>query len=133
MINKNYDITKIEGVLWNLCKTTLGSSMKVYAGNRPASVETSLTSFCVVAVPGNITDLDAFGRGYVTIYIYAKDLTGGIKNGAILSQLHDLLIAALPYSDADYFIDFSSEASFNDSSGFHIQAINMILKTKRIL
>lgn len=133
MINKNYNITKIEGVLWNLCKTALGSSTKVYAGDRPTSVETSLTSFCVVAVPGNITDLDALGRGYVTIYVYARDLTGGIKNSAVLSPIHDLLMAVLPYSDSDYFIDFSSEASFNDSAGFHILAINMKLTTKRIL
>lgn len=132
-MNKNYNITKIEGVLWNLCKTALGSTMKVYAGSRPSSVASTLTSFCVVAVPGNVTDYGALGKAYVTIYLYAKDLADGQKNAVVLSPMHDSLFDYIPYSTADYFFDFSSEASFPDSIGYHVIAINLHMMTKKTI
>jgi hypothetical protein len=133
-MNKNYNITKIEGALWNLCKTAFDSSMKVYAGSRPTSVASTLNSFCVVAVPGNVTDYGALGKAYVTIYLYARNLSDGTKNGTVLNTMHDTLFNYLPYStNDDYFFDFSSEASFPDSIGFHIVAINLHMMTKRIV
>lgn len=130
-MNKNYNITKIEGSLWTLVKAALGSSMKVYPGSRPTSVDSSMVSFCVVAVPGNVVDHGALGKAYATIYIYGKNLSDGSKNAGVLSPLHDSLFDNLPYSTDDYFFDFSSEASFPDSVGYHVIAINLHMMTKK--
>lgn len=132
-MNKNYNIAKIEVALWNLCRTAFGTSMEVYAGSRPASVATTLEKFCVVAIPGNVTDYGALGKAYTTIYLYAKNTSTGRKNTTVLSEMHDTLFNFLPYSTDDYFFDFSSEASFPDSIGYHVIAINLHMMTKKII
>ena len=132
-MNKNYNIAKIEVALWNLCRTAFGTSIEGFAASRPSSTDTPLSKFYVVAVPGNVTDYGALGKAYTTIYLYAKNTTKGRKDTAVLSEMHDTLFNFLPYSTEDYFFDFSSEASFPDSLGYHITAINLHMMTKKTI
>ena len=122
MINANYNITKIEGALWNaLVGGNVITGDKLFMGSRPSS--TTATSFIVAGLATDVMDKNAYGTYRMFVDIYAKDLGDGRKDAATLGTLTDKLFAVLPYKATPFYIDFYSAFALDDGMGYHINKI----------
>ena len=92
MMNANYNITKIEGALWNaLVSGNVITGDRLFMGSRPSSI--AATSFIVAGLATDVMDKNAYGTYRMFVDIYAKDLGDGRKDAATLGTLTDKLFA----------------------------------------
>lgn len=120
-MNKNYDVSKIEGAVWTAFVGGVISADRLFTGSRPSGITSN--SFIVINVVTNLYDKKAYGTCNIAVDIYAKDLTGGRKDAATLMSLHDKVIDVLPIKTSPYYIGYYSEASLDDGLGYHITKI----------
>ena len=122
MINKNYNITKIEGVIWNALITgNVVTSAKLFMGSRPTGP--AETNFIVSGIATDVMDKGAYGTFRVFIDIYAKDLANGRKDAGTLSTLTDKVFDILPISSYPFYCDIYSTFAVDDGAGYHINKI----------
>lgn len=131
-MNSFYNSILIEEVLYNICKAA-GTSDNIFSGRRPEATDESLESFVVVRMTGNIKDLGIIGLTMGTIYLYAKNLAGGIKNNKVLLDMHKTLESSFPYIDPHFIIEnsrYGQETGFPDTNGYYVIAINLDITIK---
>lgn len=105
-----------------------------YAGRLPSTLKERVQDYVVIDCATGINDLNAYGRGIVNIYLYAKP-TNGMKNVATLQRLekafrkamdnnefdneHYTVAREVAYSNQDYDATYGMD--------FIIKAINLII------
>lgn len=85
MTNDNLDISSIETYLDSIIKGKV--SKNVFAGTLPNTLEDTVKDLVLIDCGNAITDLDAYGRGTLNIFLYAKPTANGRKNVAQLSKM----------------------------------------------
>lgn len=109
-------------------------SKHCYAGRLPSTLKESVQDYVVIDCATGISDLNAYGRGIVNIYLYAKP-TNGLKNVVTLQKLekafrkamdnnefdneHYTVAREVVYSNQDYDATYGMD--------FIIKAINLII------
>ena len=85
MNKDNLNISKIETYLNSIIDNVV--SENTYVGTLPDTIQTGWTDMCLIDAGTAINDLDAYGSGIVHILLYAKPLSDGSKNVAVMSRL----------------------------------------------
>lgn len=93
MDSNNLNISSIESFFEVLLDKKVTSNL--FFTNLPNTIDSSWADLVVVDCANSIQDLDAFGRGSVLIWLYAKPLSSGRKNVAVLNKLEIALNKAI--------------------------------------
>ena len=125
-MNPNYNPNKIESELLDAIKSWNLSSY-YYVGARPSStITTGKSDFCVVRASTGITELDAYGETIVSIDLYAKDITTGIRNSKKLEDMVSLLLNKVIFNTPHYKFSYSNlTPSIADGSGYFLQIFSL--------
>ncbi len=111
--------------------TTLSSIAKVYMPNRPTTVETALTEFIVVDLPGTMRDLNAYQDANLRIDLFRKDFANGIEDVNGLDALYKKIIAKFPIVTNTFrAISPRLVAGGSDGKGYHYLMIYANILTK---
>lgn len=89
MNKDDLNVSKIESYLYSIIDSAV--SENTYASAPPETIKESWTDMCVIDVGSNIKDMDAYGKGVVLIWLYARPLANGAKNVAKMSELETKL------------------------------------------
>ena len=126
-MNPYCNTTLVEEILYDRCESA-GTTDNIYAGRRPEGTTESMESFVVVRMTGSIKDYGIYSKTVGTIYLYARNLAGGIKNNQVLLDMHKTLESSFPYIRSHYSVDTDpdgQETGFPDANGYYIVAINL--------
>lgn len=95
------NISKIETYLHSIFDGVVSDN--TYVGTFPDTIQSSWNDMCLIEVPSGISDMDAFGRGSVIVWLYARPLINGSKNVALLTQLEQRLLKAVDEAKSDTY------------------------------
>lgn len=112
----------------NVCK-------KSYAGTLPSTLQEDVVKYVVIDCGSAISDLHAYGKGIVNIYLYARP-NAGVKNVHALNTLEKAFMAALRGDafDSEHYTVARELAyqntGYDSTYGMHyiIKAIHLIIK-----
>lgn len=88
MEKNNINISQIESFLDSLFRGTV--SENVFPDDIPSAIPEEWTRF-VVYDCASIMDNDAIGNGFILVSLYARPLTDGTKNVAVMSEMETAL------------------------------------------
>ena len=97
MDKNNLNISKIETYLHGITDGVV--SENTYVGTLPDTIQSSWNDMCLIDVSNAIYDLDAYGRGIVHVFLYARPLLNGSKNVALLSSMEQKLNEVIQKAD----------------------------------
>lgn len=89
MVKNSINVSEIETYLHSIIDNVVSNN--TYAGTLPDTIQSSWDDMCLIDVGNAISDLDAYGKGNVLIFLYARPLLSGAKNVALMSQLEERL------------------------------------------
>lgn len=129
MITRNeINISKIESFLNSIIDEVV--SKNTFVGSLPTTLDAKWNDMVLIDCSNGITDLNAYGRGQVLIWLYAKPLTNGIKNIATLSKMEQLLNKAIEEnSDTSYQINRRrTYQDFDNERKWHCNIIELNIR-----
>ena len=74
------NISKIESYLHSIIDNVVSDN--TYVGTPPETIKESWQDMCVIDLGAAINDMDAYGKGVVLVWLYARPLANGAKNVA---------------------------------------------------
>ena len=89
MDSNKLNISKVETYLHSIFDNVVSDN--TYVGTPPETIKESWTDMCVIDTGGSIRDMDAYGRGVVLVWLYARPLANGAKNVAKMSEMETKL------------------------------------------
>jgi hypothetical protein len=89
MRKDNINISEIETYLHSIIDNVVSDN--TYVGTPPETLKESWNDICVIDVGPSIRDMDAYGKGVVLVWLYARPLANGAKNVAKMSELETKL------------------------------------------
>ena len=95
------NISKIESYLYGIMYKRVSDN--TYAGTLPDTISSSWADMCLIDCGTSIRDFDAYGRGTVLIWLYARPLADGTKNTAQMSRLEDRLNGVIANASSHEF------------------------------
>lgn len=101
MNKDNLNISKIETYLNSIIDNKV--SQNTFVGSLPNTIDSSWTDLVLIDVASSISDLNAYGRGTVLIWLYAKPSIKGIKNVAKLSKMEQALNEIISTAKSDTY------------------------------
>lgn len=114
MNKDNINISKIETYLNSIIDNKV--SENTYAGTLPDTIKSEWSDMVLIDCDTAIQDLEAYGRGVVLIWLYAKPRGDGAKNTALMSQLERKLNEVIENAnDSTYRISRRNTYSDYDS------------------
>lgn len=133
MYNDYINISAIETHLDTVIRAKV--LKQCYAGTLPSTLKENLTMYVVIDCGNAISDLHAYGKGIVNIYLYAMP-SAGTKNVAALSKMEAAFMKALredAFDDEHYSVARElayQDTGFDSTYGMHyiIKAIQLIIK-----
>ena len=134
-INKNYNVTEIEGFLYTLLYNKVGKS--TYLTSPPIKLDAVKdTNFIVISLPTSLRDYDAYGEAKVRIELFAKSNERGLQDNVTLRDMQNKLITELNTFNALKHSKYILQPSLNtfmayDSTlNYHINInfFNLIIK-----
>lgn len=66
-------------------------SDNTYVGTPPETIKENWQDMCVIDLGAAINDMDAYGKGVVLVWLYARPLANGAKNVAKMSEMETKL------------------------------------------
>ena len=91
------NISKIETFFNGLLDNKVSDN--TFFSDLPNVIKQEWNDMVVVDFPSTISDLDAYGKGTVLIWLYAKPKSNGTKNVPVLSQMETKLNERLAMSN----------------------------------
>ena len=89
-MDKNHlNISKLETYLYGIMDNIVSNN--TYAGTLPDTIQSTWSDMCLIDCGNAIEDKDAYGKGVVLIWLYAKPRADGAKNTAVMSVLENKL------------------------------------------
>lgn len=95
------NISKIETYLNELFDNKV--SENTFFTELPPAIKQSWNDMVVVDFPNTVTDLNAYGSGKVLVFLYAKPMSDGKKNVAVLSQMEQKLNECLASATDEHY------------------------------
>lgn len=115
MIKDSLNISKIETYLYSIMDNKVSDN--TYVGSLPNTIEESWDDMCLIDVSSQIRDMNAYGRGVVLVWLYARPLASGAKNVAQMSVLESKLNEVIEQAnDSTYHINRRNTYSDYDSN-----------------
>jgi hypothetical protein len=115
MHKDNINISKIETYLHSIIDNVVSDN--TYVGTPPETLKESWNDMCVIDVGPNVKDMDAYGKGVVLVWLYARPLANGAKNVAKMSELETKLNEVIKNAhDRTYRINRGATYSDYDSN-----------------
>lgn len=103
MDRNTINISNIEAYM---SETLGGVSDNVFVGTLPDTLCSEWQDMCLVDCSDAINDMDAYGKGVVRVYLYARPKTNGGKNLGVLCKLEQALNECLRCaSDKHYMVN----------------------------
>lgn len=131
MNKDNLNISKVETYLNSILDNTVSSN--TYFGFKPDEAmvkSSSMNDMCVIDIPNGIRDYDAYGKGTVLVWLYARPLDSGRKNVAVMSQLEMRLNEVLKEAnDPIYHISRRfTYTSYDRELSWHCNVVELTIK-----
>ena len=131
MNKDNINISKVETYLNSILDNVVSNN--TFFGYKPdnAVIQSSnWQDMCVVDVPNGIHDHDAYGKGTVLVWLYARPLESGRKNVAKMSQLETKLNEAIKdANNSTYRLDRRlTYTSYDKDINWHCNVVELIIK-----
>jgi hypothetical protein len=115
MRKDNINISEIETYLHSIIDNVVSDN--TYVGTPPETLKESWNDICVIDVGPSIRDMDAYGKGVVLVWLYARPLANGAKNVAKMSELETKLNEVIKNAhDRTYRINRGATYSDYDSN-----------------
>lgn len=86
---KVINISKIETYLYSIIDNIVSNN--TYVGTPPETIKEDWQDMCVINLGASISDMDAYGKGVVLVWLYARPLANGAKNVAKMSEMETKL------------------------------------------
>jgi hypothetical protein len=107
-------------------------SNNTYFGSLPESsaIPAEWNDMCFVEIPNGIRDMEAYGQGTVLVWLYARPMSSGRKNVAVMSQLEQRLNEVIANNtDRTYQISRRlTYTSYDTDIKWHCNVVELILK-----
>ena len=115
MNKDNINISKVETYLNSIIDNVVSNN--TYAGTLPDTIKSDWTDMVLIDCANAMQDMNAYGRGVVLIWLYAKPRGDGAKNTAVMSQLERKLNEVIEgASDSTYVISRRNTYSDYDTN-----------------
>ena len=82
-------ISKIETYLHGIIDNIV--SEHTFVGGLPETIDREWTDMCLIDCGAAIADMNAYGRGVVLVWLYARPLASGAKNVAQMAKMESKL------------------------------------------
>lgn len=129
-MNDNINISSIETYLDSIIKNAV--SKNVYAGTLPNTISDSVKDLVLIDCGNAINDMDAYGKGAVNVFLYAKPTANGRKNVAQMQKMEKAMNKLLETAnDERYSLSQLYKSSDYDSAlnwHYTVVALNIIVK-----
>lgn len=89
MNKDNINISKIETYLHSIIDNKV--SKNTFVGNLPDTMQSTWQDVCLIDCGSVIADMNAYGRGVVLVWLYARPLANGAKNVAQMAAMESKL------------------------------------------
>ena len=129
-MNDNINISSIETYLDSIIKNAV--SKNVYAGTLPNTISDSVKDLVLIDCGNAINDMDAYGKGAVNVFLYAKPTANGRKNVTQMQKMEKAMNKLLETAnDERYSLSQLYKSSDYDSAlnwHYTVVALNIIVK-----
>ena len=89
MDKNNMNISRIETYLHGIIDNKV--SKNTYAGTLPDTIKSDWNDMVLVDCANRLSDMDAYGKAIVLIWLYARPFEDGSKNVAMMEELETKL------------------------------------------
>lgn len=89
MNKEHLNISNIETYLYSIIDNKVSDN--TYVGTPPDTIKEEWEDMCVIDLGSNIRDYDAYGKGVVLVWLYARPLANGAKDVAQMTELENKL------------------------------------------
>lgn len=113
MNKNNLNISKIETFINELIDNKVSENTFFGALLNAESIKDEWEDMVMVEIPNGIRDMDAYGVGVVLVYLYARPLSSGRKNVAVMTKLEQRLNDVIA-SNADKTYLLNRRMTFTD-------------------
>ena len=106
-------------------------SDNTYVGTLPDTIQSSWNDMCLIDVGNAINDLDAYGNGVVLVFLYARPLSNGTKNVAVMSKLDEKVNEVLANANGSTYM-LTRRATYTDYDAerkwhYNIISLNIVI------
>ena len=101
MDKNNLNISKVEDYLYKVLKSKVSENL--YVGTLPDTTQSTWSDMCLIDCGNGFRDYDAYGKGTVLIWLYAKPLSNGQKNVKLMYELELGLNKAISQADSKIY------------------------------
>ena len=131
MDSNKLNISKIETYLNSIFDGTVSDN--TFFGGKPEESIVKASNWgdmCVIELPNGVQDHDAYGKGTVLVWLYAKPLESGKKNVATMSQLETNLNSVIKgVTDKTYHIHRRlTYTAYDNEIDWHCNVVELIIK-----
>ena len=91
MDKNNLNISKVETFLNGIIDNVVSKNTLFTRMIDKETIPADWQDMCLIEIPGGIEDMNAYGIGTVLVWLYARPLSSGRKNVAVMSQLEQRL------------------------------------------
>lgn len=105
MDSNKINISKIETFLYEKIDNVV--SKNTFVGSKvpdKTAIPTDWNDIVLIDIPNGVRDFDAYGRGTVLVYLFARPMESGRKNVAVLSKMETALNEVIESSDNDTYL-----------------------------
>lgn len=130
MKNEHYSISQILNDLYMPFYQTVSNN--VYYGTLPSTLGSKENDLVLIDCGSAITDLNAYGKGVINVFLYAQPLSSGRMNLGKLSTMEAAFDKVLETLDNEHytFAELYRDTDYNSTYNMHyiIIALNIIIK-----
>lgn len=105
MDSNKINISKIETFLYEKIDNVV--SKNTFVGSKvpdKTAIPTDWNDIVLIDIPNGVRDFDAYGKGTVLVYLFARPMESGRKNVAILSKMEASLNEVINTSSNDTYL-----------------------------
>lgn len=105
MDNNKINISKIETFLYEKIDNVV--SKNTFVGSKvpdKTAIPTDWNDIVLIDIPNGVRDFDAYGKGTVLVYLFARPQESGRKNVAVLSKMEARLNEVINTSSNDTYL-----------------------------
>lgn len=130
MNKDNINISNVETYLNSIFDNVISANTFFGEMISQELIDAEWKDMVLVEIPNGINDFDAFGRGTVLVWLYARPLASGRKNVAVMSQLESRLNEVIANAnDKNYVISRRlTYTDYDTDINWHCNVVEIILK-----
>lgn len=129
MDKNNLNISRVETFLNGIFDNVISRNTFFTTMIEKETIPNDWQDMCLVEIPNGITDMGAFGVGTVLVWLYARPLSSGRKNVAVMSslekKLNDVIATA---SNADFTLTRrGTYTDYDNSINWHCNCVEVVI------